>query len=117
MRSVRKWVAPLLILLILASLIYWGIQRRNRWKKEHVLVELKAIQTPKGWGYDILTDGKIYIHQNIIPAVPGEYGFRTKEDALVVGQKVYERVVAGQMPMVSVEEIRAMGIYPDSSKR
>jgi hypothetical protein len=117
MRALRKWIVPLLILLALAPLVYYGIRRRNQWKKEHVLVELKAIQTSKGWGYDILTDGKIYIHQNIIPAIPGEYGFRTKEDALAVGQKVYERVMAGKMPMVSMEEVKELGVYPDSLKR
>jgi hypothetical protein len=116
MRSLRKWIVPLLILLVLGSLAYWGIQRRNRWKKEHVLVELKAIQTPKGWGYDILTDGKVFIHQNIIPAIPGNYEFRTKEDALAVGQKVYERIMAGQQPMVTEEEVRGMGVVPDSTK-
>lgn len=117
MRPFRKWIVPLLILLALIPLVYFGMQHRKKWKKEHVLIELKAIQTPKGWGYDILTDGKVYIHQNIIPAIPGEYGFRTKEDALAVGQKVYDRMTTGQMPMVSAEEVRAMGVYPDSSHR
>ncbi|MBS1664994.1 MAG: DUF4907 domain-containing protein [Bacteroidetes bacterium] len=95
----------------------YGIYRRKQWKKEHVYVELKAIQTNKGWGYDILTDGKIFIHQDIVPAIAGGAGrgFRTKEDALAVGQKVYERVVAGQMPMVSAEEVKAMGIVPADS--
>jgi len=114
MSRYRKWIVPLLIVLALAPMLYIGLTRHGKWKKEHVLVELKAIQTPKGWGYDILTDGKVYIHQNIIPAVPGEYGFRTKEDALAVGQKVYERVMAGKMPMVSVEEVKELGVYPDS---
>jgi Domain of unknown function (DUF4907) len=116
MGSFRKWIAPLVILVTLAPLIYLGINRHNRWKKEHMLIQLRPIQTPKGWGYDILMDGKVYIHQNIIPAIPGEHGFRTKEDALAVGQKVYERVVAGQMPMVSVQEVEELGIYPDSLK-
>ena len=61
-----------------------GIRRRDQWKKDHMLVELRAIRTPKGWGYYILTDGKVFVHQNIIPAIPGEHGFRTKEDALKV---------------------------------
>jgi Domain of unknown function (DUF4907) len=116
MSRFRKWIVPLLIVLTLAPLVYIAINRHRKWNKEHVLVELKAIQTPKGWGYDILTDGRIYIHQNIIPAVPGEHGFRTKEDALAVGQKVYERVMAGQMPMVTIEEVKQLGVYPDSTK-
>lgn len=116
MGSLRKWILPIVLLLALTFLVYFNLGRQGRWKKDHVLIELKAIQTPKGWGYDILTDGKIYIHQNIIPAVPGDYGFRTKEDALAVGQKVYERVKKGEMPMVSAEEVAALGVYPDTTK-
>ena len=116
MGSLRKWILPSVLLLALIFLVYFNLRRHGNWKKEHMLIELKAIQTPKGWGYDILADGKIYIHQNIIPAIPGDYGFRTKEDALAVGKKVYDRVVAGQMPMVSAEEVKAMGVYPDTTK-
>lgn len=112
----RKWGVALLLLIGLGIVVGYSINRRKQWKKEHVYVELKAIQTPKGWGYDILTDGKIFIHQDIVPAVSAAgRGFRTKEDALAVGQKVYERVIAGQMPVVSAEEIKAMGITPADS--
>jgi hypothetical protein len=114
-RSFLRWILPSLLLLALAWFVYTGMRKRNQWKKDHMLVELRAIQTPKGWGYDILTDGKVFVHQNIIPAIPGEYGFRTKEDALAVGKKVYDRVMAGQIPMVSAEEIKSLGVYPDTT--
>jgi hypothetical protein len=81
-----------------------------------VLLELKPIQTSKGWGYDILQDGKIFIHQDIIPAVAGGHGFRSREDALAVGQLVYDRVKAGQMPMVTAEEVRKMGVIQDTTE-
>ena len=103
------------MLVAIGVFVYVGIRRREQWKKEHMLIELRAIQTPKGWGYDILAGGKIFVHQDIIPAIPGEHGFRTKEDALAVGKKVYDRVMAGQIPMVSVQEIKDLGVYPDSA--
>ncbi|HEY6901701.1 MAG TPA: DUF4907 domain-containing protein [Puia sp.] len=116
MAFLRKWGIALLLVIGIGVMVGYGIYRRKTWKKDHVYVELKAIQTNKGWGYDILTDGKVFIHQDIVPAVAGAgRGFRTKEDALTVGKMVYERVVAGQMPMVSAEEIKAMGISPADS--
>jgi hypothetical protein len=115
--GVRKWIFPSVMLVAIGFLVWFGIRRRNQSRKGQMFIELKAIQTPKGWGYDILADGRIFIHQNIIPAVPGEYGFRTKEDALAVGQKVYQRVLANQIPMVSIEEIKALGVYPDTTAR
>jgi hypothetical protein len=113
MKFLRKWGLSILLLLGLGGVIAYNIHRRNQWKKDHVYIELRAFQTPKGWGYDILNNGRIYIHQDIIPAISaGGRGFRTKEDALAVGQKVYQRVIAGKMPMISPEEIKAMGIVP-----
>jgi hypothetical protein len=113
--SRRQWLFTALILLAAGALVYAGYARRANWKKQHVLLELKAVQNPKGWGYDIITDGHVYIHQPIIPAISGTHAFRTREDALAVGQKVVDRLSAGQMPMVSAAEIRAMGLQPDSS--
>jgi len=110
----RQWTLTGLIILAAGALFYTGYYRRTHWKKEHILMELRPVQTAKGWGYDILADGRPFIHQPFIPAISGEYAFRTKEDALAVGQKVYDRVMAGQLPMVTEEEIKAMGLFPDS---
>jgi hypothetical protein len=93
-----------------------GLYRRGQWKKEHYMVELRAIRTPLGWGYDILTDGHPYIHQNIIPDIGGQHGFESKEDALAVGQKVYDRLMKNQLPVISIEEMRELHVrLPDDS--
>lgn len=115
--SSRKWLFTGLIALVAASLLFIGYRQNVKWKKEHVLVVLKPIQTSKGWGYDIISDGKVFIHQNVIPAIGGDVGFRTKEDALAVGQKVYDRLMKGEVPMVTAKEVREMGIIPNASTR
>lgn len=112
-RRLRQWVLTGVLLLMAGSILGYLVYRNSdKWKKDHILVELKPIQTPKGWGYDITTDGKIFIHQNIIPAIGGDRGFRTKEDALAVGKKVYDRLMKGEVPMVTVQEVKDMGIEP-----
>jgi hypothetical protein len=112
----RKWGLSLAMLAAIVACVWIGIYRRGRWKKEHVLVELKAIQTPQGWGYDILTNGHPYIHQDRIPDIKGEHGFQSKEEALAVGKKVYDRLVANQIPMVSIDEMRQLHVrLPEDS--
>jgi len=111
----RQWIFTALIALAALTFFYIGFRQRRQLKKDHVLVELKPIHTSRGWGYNIFTDGKIYIHQDIVPAIPTNRGFRTKEGALAVGQKVYDRLVAGQMPMVTAKEVQDMGIVPFDS--
>lgn len=113
----RKWLFTGLIALAAGALFFIGYRQNAKWKKEHVLVVLKPIQTAKGWGYDITSDGRIFIHQDVIPAIGGDVGFRTKEDALAVGQKVYDRIMKGDVPMVTAKEVRDMGIIPNASTR
>ena len=108
----RQWIFTGLIILAGATFFYIGYRQHAQFKKDHVLLVLKPFQTSKGWGYNIFADGKVYIHQDIVPALPGNKGFRTQEDALTVGNKVLEHVKAGQGPGVTAEEIKAMGITP-----
>lgn len=116
MSVLRKWGLPVLLLLVTGVVVGYGIHRRNQWKKDRIYVELRAIRTAKGWGYDILSNGRVYIHQNIVPAITSNgYGFRTKEEALAVGQKVYERVISGKVPMVTAEEVKALGVVAADS--
>ena len=112
----RKWGLSLALLAAIIGCIWFGVYRRMMWKKDHVLVELRAIETPLGWGYDILTNGRPYIHQNIIPDIKGQHGFQSKEEALAVGRKVYERLVANQIPVISIEEMRELHVrLPEDS--
>ncbi|HEV3325082.1 MAG TPA: DUF4907 domain-containing protein [Puia sp.] len=112
----RKWGLSIVMLAAIIVAVGIGVARRMKWKKEHVFVELQAIRTPLGWGYDILTNGHPYIHQNIIPDIRGQYGFRTKEEALAVGEKVKDRLVANQLPVISIEEMRQLNVeLPDDT--
>ena len=111
----RKWGLALLMIAVIIVCVWIGLERRRQWKKDHLLVELKAIQTQRGWGYDILTNGHPYIHQDVIPDIRGQHGFVSKDDALAVGQVVYDRLVKNQIPMINVAEMKKMGIHlPDS---
>ncbi|WP_431215205.1 DUF4907 domain-containing protein [Puia sp. P3] len=84
----RRWGITILLLLGIAAVVVYNVYRRNQYKKDHVYVELRAFHTDKGWGYEILQDGRIYIHQDVVPAIASRgWGFRTKEDALAVGKR------------------------------
>jgi hypothetical protein len=111
----RQWIITGLLALAVIAFFYIAYRQHSRYKKDHVFIEIKPIHTVKGWGYNIYTDGKVYIHQDIVPAIPTRMGFRSEEDAMAVGKKVYDRLMAGQMPMVTAEEVRDMRIIPEDS--
>ena len=63
------------------------------------------------FGYDILRNGKPFIHQPNVPGLPGNEGFKTKEGARKVAGLVAEKIRNGVMPpSVSVEELKRLGV-------
>jgi hypothetical protein len=89
---------------------YYQVKRH----RDYILVQVQAIQTSSGWGYEILTDGKVYIKQVYIPAIQGKYSFRTKDEALLVGGKVLDKIEHKQMPVITLEELKQMRIIADT---
>jgi hypothetical protein len=65
----------------------------------------------KTWGYDIYNNGKLFIHQPSIPALPGNTGFKVKADAEKVAQLVISKVKKGEMPpTLTTQELTALNV-------
>ena len=63
------------------------------------------------FGYDILLQGRPFVHQPSIPALPGNEGFKTRERAQLVAELVVKKIRGGEVPpTVSVEELNSMGV-------
>jgi hypothetical protein len=61
------------------------------------------------YGYDILSDGKLLIHQPSIPGMPGNKGFKSKQSSEKVAQLVISKVKKGEMPpTVTKEELQKL---------
>ncbi len=79
---------------------------------EAVAVSMELFKSDSlGWGYKIFRDDKLYVLQPNIPAVEGNKGFKTKEDAEKAAQLVIYKVNKGiAPPSVSVKELDSLGI-------
>ena len=113
-KNLNKVILPgiIIVLGILFYAIYYSQLKKER---GYALIELQPIQVSSGWGYEILANGKPYIRQQFIPAIEGHHAFKTKEDAVTVGNKVIEKMKHGeQLPSVSVDELKEMGVLKDS---
>ena len=72
----------------------------------------KIIDAPKHtYGYDVFADGRLMIHQTSVPALPGNEGFKTKEDATKVALLVIEKIKKGEMPpTISIDEMKQLKV-------
>jgi len=63
------------------------------------------------FGYDVFVDGKLMIHQASIPAMPGNEGFKTQDDAAKVAELVMNKIRKGEMPpTVSTKELQDLHV-------
>jgi hypothetical protein len=61
------------------------------------------------YGYDVFADGTLIIHQTSVPALPGNEGFKTKNDATKVALLVIEKLRKGEMPpTISIDEMKQL---------
>jgi hypothetical protein len=87
---------------------YVGQLKRER---DYVYIQVEPIQTSLGWGYEIVADGKAYIHQEFIPGLKGRRGFDSKEDAIRVGNRVISKIKMKQVPpAINMEDLKELGI-------
>ncbi len=64
-----------------------------------------------GYGYLIKLDGRMYVHQPNIPAVAGNKGFESEDDARKVAQLMEAKIKGRVMPpSVTTDELDSLGI-------
>jgi hypothetical protein len=81
-------------------------------KKEKRKVEIKTfLNADKSWGYKILVDGKLYINQTHIPAVPGNKGFASESDAKKCAGVMKKKIEKNIMPpTVEIKDLDSLKI-------
>jgi hypothetical protein len=82
-------------------------QQKTVTEKKQEITFLVFSSANNTWGYDILVDKKLTIHQPNIPGVAGESGFKTKVDAENVAKLVVGKIKKGEMPpSITLEEMK-----------
>lgn len=106
MKIKKYWSLLVLISVVIFSAIkFYGT--KNYSKK----IDVKTFQVNNNWGYDIVVDGKTFIHQNTIPAVEGNKLFSNEKDAQTVGILVKEKLLHKLNPSISKEQIDSCKIF------
>ncbi len=97
-------------LLLLCSFVFFLYQILIKEKKGW---QVKPFKTHYGWGYNILRNDTIFIHQEIIPAIEGRKSFASKDEAIRLGELVVSKIKQGKgggLPQITIEEIDSLKI-------
>ena len=66
----------------------------------------KIFEGPKGWGYNILVNDSIIIHQEFIPVISSHTGFPKKEEAQKAADMVIGKISKGGFPSITEPELQ-----------
>jgi hypothetical protein len=90
--------------------IAFSMKTGNSDDSKMLKVESVPFHNSSGWGYEILVDHKIFIHQENIPALTGKKSFVTKEDAMKIATLVVQKLVRGKQPSITKDDLTALKI-------
>ena len=68
-------------------------------------IDYKIFHASSGWGYDILVDKKLIIHQECVPVLAQKKGFATEESARAVAKVVVQRLKNNEQPTITYNEL------------
>lgn len=94
----HKWVLLAAILIAAGSTFFMLYLRPSPSSKDEL--SYKCFHTQNGWGYDILVNNQIIIHQPFIPGQSGINGFPTEKEAGADAQSVIEKIKSGTFPLI-----------------
>jgi len=105
MTNRKSYSIKLVFLILIGVVTSWILTNKSSEK-----IMTIPFKTEKGWGYNIIIDDNIYIHQEYIPAVRGNMAFQSKEDAEKTGNLVIKKMRLGQFPSIKINEIDSLKI-------
>ena len=71
---------------------------------------VEVFKSGTGWGYNVIRNRKIVIHQPVVPVIENNIPFLTKEDALKTGKNVIAKLERAMNPSLSRDEIFISGM-------
>jgi hypothetical protein len=77
-------------------------------------VESRVFAGHRGWGYDILVNDTVFIHQESVPGLGGNAGFPRREQAVRMSKLIINKMRSGQFPAVTTFELEQ--IYPANER-
>jgi hypothetical protein len=107
--TIKKYLPLIITALLIGSAVIFFVNRSVR-PPDEVFLKAVPVKTPYGWGYNIMADDKVYIHQDYMPAVSGKQGFKTPEDALRVGRRVIQKISHNELPAITEKDLEELGL-------
>jgi hypothetical protein len=110
MITIKRTKINRLLLLALAVAVLSLIAYRVFLSPSTETLNVKTFRVSGGWGYQIFMHQKPYIYQPFIPVIPGKKPFPSRLTALRAAKTVKAKLLRGQRPDLTFDEILKTGV-------
>jgi len=109
MTTKHNWIVIAVSILIAAAIpvLYKAGAKVNE-------INYKTFNQTGGWGYDIIVNRKLLIHQEYIPAIAQKKEFSTEKQAAQAAQLVMSKLKNNKLPTLSLVEVEQICKTGDS---
>ena len=108
MNMIRKISLAFLIVIVPIFLLIIILPEKEQ--KTQSKLHIETFKTNSGWGYNILINNKIYIHQKFIPGTEGNQAFTSENDAEKVANLVTLKMQKGVLPSIKKNELDSLKV-------
>lgn len=70
----------------------------------------------QGWGYDVLQNNKVIVHQPFIPGTSGTAGYSNQQQAQLAAQFVIENIKSGQSLSLTHQQLQQINVLQGQSR-
>ena len=102
----KRYNFTIILLSLVISAAIWVITLYTKDTKNKNQFTAKVFKGFNGWGYDILVNDSLFIHQEFVPVIVGKKGFSKKEQAVQTAQLIINKMKGNQHPVVTTFELQ-----------
>jgi hypothetical protein len=110
MNTTRKTKRGRLVTISLVLAVLSLITYRVFFSPSTETLKVQTFRVSGGWGYQIFIHQKPYIYQPFIPAIPGKKPFPSRMTAFRAAKTVKAKLLRGERPDLTMEEILKTGV-------
>ncbi len=99
---IKRYNIFIVVAALIISASFWIIPEMSG---EERGFSYKIFKTGDGWGYDVLVNNTLQIHQDYMPVVQQRKGFPQQEQARQAAMLVIKKLKAGKNPAISAAEL------------
>jgi hypothetical protein len=70
--------------------------------------KITTFKSENGWGYDVVHNGKVYIHQPFMPVIEGNVPFEKRKYAREAAKIVVKKLRENKPPSITMEELKSI---------